>query len=432
MRFHDLHAETWAKLGWSHFFDDKYVALSHEEVAHMGLPSKPGDVHIFKLALLGLLLDNGEVRSLARTHNCLICNQINTEQVIFNVAVPPFAPCVRCGTPHPALPQNSQRFDVALMYWEIINHYKPGGVIESASAVPLSAADITFHKKKVSEAQAALVKLGFTPLASVTAFSKTWLPDSQLQWFAWGGGIPALCGQPLLAFMFDLLHTVELGWEKYTMAFTLTSVLRSRGTNVKGDIVPLGSSAQRLFDKLIKGVPSFRDGVREYKSFWASGIGKKATGFFTAKSYSAIMGPMASCLSPDVVPETARRTLLILVLEHVELFFCVARAPSAQWGGVQGVSSELQRIAAVIRTGMDAAFHMQEFKSGGEQDLDVRIRARFHSVPPAARSGSLYAPLHAFPSMYPADVQDPYAAARPPRPLFGLVWAAVGSRPRDR
>ena len=369
MRFHDLHAKTWAKLGWEHFFDDKYVALSHDEVAHMGLASAPGDIHVFKLALLGFLLDNGEVRSLARTHNCLLCNGINSVKVVFDAVVPPIAPCNRCGHVHKARSPDAQRFDVALKCYDIINHYKPGGLVESASSVPLSLEEVSAHKKEVAAAMDTLTKLGFTALCSTPAFSKTWLPDSQLQWFAWGGGIPGLCGQPLMSFMFDLLHTVELGWEKYVMAYGIVSVQRSRGTNAKGSVSHLGTAAQQLFDTLIKRVPAFRDGVHEYKSFWATGISRKAGGFFTAKSYSAIMGPMAACLSPDVIPETERRKILILVLEHVELFFCVARAPTAQWGGIACVSAELQRIADVIKKGIDAAFHLQEFKSGGEHDM---------------------------------------------------------------
>jgi hypothetical protein len=120
---------------------------------------------------------------------------------------------------------------VALKCYDIINHYKPGGLVESASSVPLSLEEVSAHKKEVAAAMDTLTKLGFTALCSTPAFSKTWLPDSQLQWFAWGGGIPGLCGQPLMSFMFDLLHTVELGWEKYVMAYGIVSVQRSRGTN---------------------------------------------------------------------------------------------------------------------------------------------------------------------------------------------------------
>ena len=222
-------------------------------------------------------------------------------------------------------------------------------------------------------AQENLKRLGFTQLASTPAFSSTHIPDKQLQWFGWGGCIPELCGMPLLTFMFDILHTVELGWEKFVFAYTLVSVQRSRGLNSKGAVNELGTSAQRLFDQLIKEVPSFTDGYREYKSFWASGVGRKTTGFFTGKAYSAIMGPMAACLSPDVLPDTARRRVVILVLEHVELFFWVARAPTAQYGGIAGVCSELKRIAAVIKIGIDTAFHGQAFKAGGEEDMDTCV-----------------------------------------------------------
>ena len=72
--------------------------------------------------------------------------------------------------------------------------------------------------------------------------------------------------------MFDLLHTVELGWEKYVMAYVIVSVQRSRGTNARGSVSHLGSAAQAVFDTLIKNVDSFRDGVHEYKSFWATGV----------------------------------------------------------------------------------------------------------------------------------------------------------------
>jgi hypothetical protein len=82
---------------------------------------------------------------------------------------------------------------------------------------------------------------------------------------------------------------------------------------------------------------------------------------------------MAACLSPDVLPDTARRRVVILVLEHVELFFWVARAPTAQYGGIAGVCSELKRIAAVIKIGIDTAFHGQAFKAGGEEDMDTCV-----------------------------------------------------------
>lgn len=373
MRFHDLHAEMWAKLGWHHFFDDKYVVLSHDEVQHMGIASQPGDIHVFKLALLGLMLDNGEVRSVARTHNCLLCNAINTDKDAFvGVQVPAAALCARCGALHAPAAADSQRYDLALVQYNTINMFKPGGVAESVpGAPPLSPAEVAGYKAYVKAAQKNLKSLGFTPLASTPALSSTHLPDKQLQWFGWGGGIPGLCGMPLLTFMFDLLHTVELGWEKFVFAYTLVSVQRSRGINAKGSVHELGSVAQRLLDKLIKDVPKFTDGYREDKSFWASGIGRKAAGFFAGKSYSAIMGPLMSCLSPDVLPDTERRKMLVLVLEHVELFFTVARAPTIQYGGPAGVSAELKGLATVIKSGIDAAFHGQAFKAGGEHDMDT-------------------------------------------------------------
>jgi hypothetical protein len=424
MRFHDLHAETWAKLGWANFFDDKFVALSHDEVAHMGLPSSPGDIHIFKLALIGIMLDNGEVRSLARTFNCLLCNELNTEKVVFGAVLHPPPPCVRCGAIHPCAQPKQQRFDLALDHYELINLLKPGGVMEASSPVPLTPIEVASNATAVKTAQAALKQLGFTPLASTLAFSSTWLPQKQLQWFGWGGGIPALCGQPLLTFMFDLLHTVELGWEKFVFAYTLVSVQRSRGVNSKGSVHELGSSAQRLLDSLIKKIPAFTDGYREDKSFWASGISRKAAGFFAAKSYSAIMGPLVSCLTADVIPDTVRRTMLVLTLEHVELFFCVARAPSQQWGGVAGLSAELQRIAGVIKAGIDAAFHRQGFKAGGDEDMDVRLLA----APLRARDRcTLHTSLRQPLFYLPADVQVAHDAPFSPGPLFGVVWASLGA-----
>jgi hypothetical protein len=296
--------------------------------------------------------------------------------------------------------------------------------MEASSPVPLTPIEVASNAAAVKTAQAALKQLGFTPLASTLAFSSTWLPQKQLQWFGWGGGIPALCGQPLLTFMFDLLHTVELGWEKFVFAYTLVSVQRSRGVNSKGSVHELGSSAQRLLDSLIKKIPAFTDGYREDKSFWASGISRKAAGFFAAKSYSAIMGPLVSCLTADVIPDTVRRTMLVLTLEHVELFFCVARAPSQQWGGVAGLSAELQRIAGVIKAGIDAAFHRQGFKAGGDEDMDVRLLA----APLRARDRcTLHTSLRQPLFYLPADVQVAHDAPFSPGPLFGVVWASLGA-----
>ena len=56
--YNDLHAHIWAELGFSHFFDDKFVVLPWEKVARLGIEGSPGDVVVFKLCLFGLMLDN--------------------------------------------------------------------------------------------------------------------------------------------------------------------------------------------------------------------------------------------------------------------------------------------------------------------------------------------------------------------------------------
>ena len=53
-----------------------------------------------------------------------------------------------------------------------------------------------------------LTQLGFNANVSAPALSETWLPAHHLQYFAWGGGVMTLCGQPLKCFLFDLLHTL--------------------------------------------------------------------------------------------------------------------------------------------------------------------------------------------------------------------------------
>lgn len=57
--YNDLHAHIWAELGFSHFFDDKFVVLPWEKVAYLGIAGSAGDVVVFKLCLFGLMLDNG-------------------------------------------------------------------------------------------------------------------------------------------------------------------------------------------------------------------------------------------------------------------------------------------------------------------------------------------------------------------------------------
>jgi hypothetical protein len=135
-----------------------------------------------------------------------------------------------------------------------------------------------------------------------------------------------------------------------------------------GRIDTRGAEAFRLFDKLLRAVGSFRDGVREYRSFWNAGI--KASAMFAARSYSTVIGPMMSCLTPDVIPEPSRRALLIFVLEHVELFFSIARSPTAQWGGIKNVTRELLDIARVLSDAVRSAFSGQAFKAGGDTDMD--------------------------------------------------------------
>ena len=131
------------------------------------------------------------------------------------------------------------------------------------------------------------------------------------------------------------------------------SVERSRGAP-GGKVHSNGIEARRVLDKLIRTVPSFSNGVQDYKSFWNSGL--RASAMFAARSYSAVMGPLLACLTPDIIPEDSRRKLLIFCLEFVELFFSIARSPTAQFGGIEGVSSELQRIAGLLSDAVRVAF----------------------------------------------------------------------------
>lgn len=153
---------------------------------------------------------------------------------------------------------------------------------------------------------------------------------------------------------------MELGWEKLIFSFTLMSVERSRGAP-GGKVHSNGIEARRVLDKLIRTVPSFSNGVQDYKSFWNSGL--RASAMFAARSYSAVMGPLLACLTPDIIPEDSRRKLLIFCLECVELFFSIARSPTAQFGGIEGVSSELQRIAGLLSDAVRVAFAGQMFKN---------------------------------------------------------------------
>ncbi len=207
MRHNDLHAEMWAKLGWKPFFTDQFVALSHDEVTHLGLPGSAGDIHIFKLALLGLLLDNGEVRSVVGTHGCLLCNELTK----YKVPVPPSpaAPCPLCKKSHAPHSHDGRRFDLALEQYEIIHLFNPGGVVASAgglAAPQLSPVVQAQHATYVSDAQQTLSNLGFNSDISVPALSTHWLPKEHMKYFAWGGAIAALCGQPLLCFMFECVR----------------------------------------------------------------------------------------------------------------------------------------------------------------------------------------------------------------------------------
>jgi hypothetical protein len=95
VNYNDMHAEIWANLGFAHFFDDKFVALPWEQVAHLGVPGKAGEVVVFKLCLFGLMLDNGEARSLFGTQNCLLCTGIGPSPPTDHPAAT--VSCVHCG-----------------------------------------------------------------------------------------------------------------------------------------------------------------------------------------------------------------------------------------------------------------------------------------------------------------------------------------------
>ena len=209
-QFNDLHSEMLSKLGWVHFYEDQFVVLPHADVAHLGIGGKQGDYHVFKLALLGLMLDNGEVQKVAWTKNCLLCNALNTVQL--QAPPPPLMQppqCPRCSAVH--LPgRDPKMFGMALDLYEISRLYGPGGPVESAIAPPISEVTKQQHKGHVREAQDTLSRLGYNANVTAPAFSAVRLPPSQLPYFAWGGGVKHMCGLPLMSFMFDLLHTSEL------------------------------------------------------------------------------------------------------------------------------------------------------------------------------------------------------------------------------
>lgn len=82
-----------------------------------------------------------------------------------------------------------------------------------------------------------------------------------------------------------------------------------------------------------------------------------------ARSYSAVIGPLLACLTPDIIPEDSRRKLLIFCLEYVEFFFSIARSPTIQYGGIDGVSRELTSTATALSDAVRAAFAGQMFKN---------------------------------------------------------------------
>ena len=137
-----------------------------------------------------------------------------------------------------------------------------------------------------------------------------------------------------------------------------------------GNVHPLGGDAHRLLDNVIRDVPSFTDGVRNIRSFWSDGISRRAATLFTARAYSAILGPLMSSLSPDVLPCPEMRVLLIHCLELVMLFFSVARAPTAQYGGLHAVKKELMGIAELLANSIKTTFSGKHFKAGGAEDME--------------------------------------------------------------
>ena len=106
--------------------------------------------------------------------------------------------CNRCGKVHPHRP-DAHNFDECLAAYGVIERYREGGLLDKQGA----PGNRVHFKSYVDTALARLSALGFNTDRSVNAFSEALLPAGQTPYFIWGGGVQALCGAPLFAFLFD-------------------------------------------------------------------------------------------------------------------------------------------------------------------------------------------------------------------------------------
>lgn len=222
---------------------------------------------------------------------------------------------------------------------------------------------------QLAASKAALLSMGFNAQRSISAFSPTLVPPEQLPYFSWGGGVAALCGNPLLSAMFEVLHTVLLGLFKMLFSFSLLAVSRSRGVAIDGSAKPAGGDAHRLLDGIIRRVRSWTDGVREHRAVWANGISKKGASFFAGRAYNSLLLPLLACLTPAVLPDGTTRRQLIFLLEHAAWFYTVARNPSSYYGGLAKTALLLGRIATSIDVYLTSTFSGRAFKTGGDDDM---------------------------------------------------------------
>jgi len=250
--------------------------------------------------------------------------------------------------------------------------------------------------EQLSRAKEAIKHLGFNTARTVSAFSESLLPPSQLPYFSWGGGVRALCGNPLLVVFFELLHTVQLGLHRTLFSFVLVAISRSRGLDRGGAVLPGGGDAYRLFDSLIRRVPAFSDGVREHTAVWSNGVSKKGSSFFTGRAYSSLLAPLLACLCPTVLPDRTLRRQLITLLEYGLWFFTVARNPSSYYGGLAATAELLGKIASTIDSYLSATVGGRAFKKGGD-DGWLRRQPRTARLPRAFTP--VHRPLQTFPPL---------------------------------
>ena len=423
--FNDLYAQIFAQLGWPHFFDTNYVALPWEKLSHLNIPGQPGDICVFKLCLFALMLDNGEARTLFGTQNCLLCTGIGPKPAephpIFT-APPGVCPCCqathkpRCavvplgyvvegegvaeGTkvvrevsagvyevsvaqdlPPRALSggffgsivgntltlfSNPHSFEDALKLYEAKTALRAAIGVTAAGGGEVGALEA-----KVGAVNAALRRHGFNADRTVTAFSGSLLPPAQLPFFSWGGGVRALCCNPMLTVLFELLHTLQLGLHKLLLSIVLLTVSRSRGVERDGSVKSAGNDAFRLLDGIIRRIRSFTDGVREQRAVWGDGVSRKGSSFFTGRAYSSLLAPLLACMTPSVIPERRDRRQLIFLLEHAAWFFTIARNPSRFYGGLDSYAALLGRVATTINDALISTFSGRGFKAGGEDDMET-------------------------------------------------------------